>query len=161
MTDDTYQERILNKMTYRTDTTSFTIKIIRLGFYVGPVVLEISGARPFMAYSDISRIAVSPNGKRVAFCATYSDETKHVCVDNEQGPAIEELCSRIFFSSDSRQISYAARILNSKGAHSYVVIVNSKIEHEQEFIFGFDAMLDAPGPKFKDELVPSETSDLN
>jgi hypothetical protein len=137
-----------------------TLKLVTQGFYGGLCTLEVNGERPYSWYRKIDKtnIAVSPDGMHIAFAA-YDDDGTYVVVDGEESRILEGVCSKLRFSDDSQHISYSARVKNEEGLEFYVVIVDSEVVHTEEYVFGYDAMSQAPGPRFSCHLSPAEESD--
>lgn len=149
------QERILQTLSFHPPKGSpVTVQVVRQGFHVGPEIVDINGHRPYPSFKSVNTLAMSPDGSRLAIFAESMEGSRHVYIDGKENLALEDLSSRISFSKDSRHYSYVARIKNDAGEQRYVVIADSRIVHDEPYIFGYDSHFESPGSLYGYNLEP-------
>ena len=98
----------------------------------------------------LSRPAWSFDGGRFACVLRGEDDRERVVVDETPSPAFTEVLSGVCFSPAGSSFSYAAR---ERGR--YFVLVDHSPVHEEPYVNGFDAMLDARRPRWETPPVNS------
>ncbi|MBA2481703.1 MAG: hypothetical protein H0V44_13650 [Planctomycetes bacterium] len=126
----------------------------RAAYILDPGTAVVDGlAGP--AFESVQGLCFSPDGSRAAYVAT-AGSSRRVVVQGMAGtttidPEVDDVLSPVTFSADGGNYSYTARV----GGH-YRVMVDQECMHEQPFAVGYDAMIDAPGPRYERPVVWSD-----
>jgi hypothetical protein len=118
----------------------------RAAYVLDPGTAVVDGI-PGPSFDHVEGLEFAPDGARVAYVAVMSGR-RHVVLQGMAGTTtigepVDEVLSTVVFSPDGASCSYTARV----GAR-YRVLVDDECVHDQPFIAGHDAMIDAPGPRF-------------
>lgn len=110
----------------------------------GPSVLVRDEPRGPQLRGSFSRPSWSADCARFA-CLLHGDDGRaRAVVDEKPSPTFAEILSFVYFSPDGRSFSYTARERDR-----YFVLVDHSPVHEEKYVSGFDAMLDAPGARWQ------------